>query len=51
VLGVRLLGGAGLAALGQPLQRVLADRLQHRAARLTIGIVAALHQMLIKQRV
>ena len=48
---VRKLRGRRLATLGQALQRVFADSLQHREARLAIRRQLLLNQVFIQQRV
>src|SRR5262245_26115387 len=48
--GVGLLRSPRLAAFSQPLQRILANGLQHREARLAIISDETLHHLLLEQR-
>jgi len=49
--GMGVLGGPRLAALGEALQGILADRLQHGEAQLAACARAALDQLLVEKRV
>src|SRR5687768_14517285 len=51
IVGVRAMHGVGITCRVETLQPVLADRLQHREARLAVDAILRSQQTLLRQRV